>query len=265
MNGKMNSDGEQELYINGKLTLDSNVVSRNLFDKNNVLYKLTYTATGGTTQLDNSFVQYVYIPVKPNTKYTISTTNDYTSETDYRLIVCEYDSNKTFIQRNINIGVISSSLITSANTHYVRLCASTVTIDELQFEEGDKTDYVPYLNLEEAMQENEVYSTSERRIGTWIDGKTLYRKVSTGKTTSEMIRGSVKIADIPSEMNIKRFEVTLSNDLDKATVMGSTWFSDTDYVYVFINGRSELRCKVANNAYINRNLYAIVEYTKTTD
>lgn len=53
-----------------------------------------------------------------------------------------------------------------------------VDYTNIQIEEGSTaTSYVPYLNLEEAMQENEVYSTSEVRIGTWIDGKPLYRKV----------------------------------------------------------------------------------------
>lgn len=50
--------------------------------------------------------------------------------------------------------------------------------------EGDETYLAPSVSavndaLEEAMKENQVYSTNEIRIGTWIDGKPLYRKVIT--------------------------------------------------------------------------------------
>lgn len=162
--GSTNTDYVQYLNLQETILKDSvarlnNVVSRNLFNKNNVSYKLSFTSTGETTQLDNSFVQNVYIPVNPNVKYTISTTNDYTSEANYRLVICEYDINKNFIKRTINWGITYYSITTSANTHYVRLGASTVTINELQFEEGEKTSYVPYLNLEEAMQEATTSST----------------------------------------------------------------------------------------------------------
>ena len=117
----------------------------NLFDKTaNITRGYTYTSTGGTTQLNNCFVQEKYIEVESSKDYILSTTNSYTSETDYRLVICEYDSSKNFIKRNLS-STQYYKITTSATTKYVRLCASTVTIDELKFEHGSiATPYSPY-------------------------------------------------------------------------------------------------------------------------
>lgn len=108
----------------------------NLFDKTaNITRGYTYTSTGGTAQLNNCFVQEKYIEVESSKDYILSTTNSYVSETDYRLVICEYDSSKNFIKRNLS-STQYYKITTSATTKYVRLCASTVTIDELKFEHG---------------------------------------------------------------------------------------------------------------------------------
>lgn len=117
----------------------------NLFDKTaNITRGYTYTSTGGTTQLNNCFIQEKYIEVESSKEYILSTTNSYISETDYRLVICEYDSSKNFIKRNLS-STQYYKITTSATTKYVRLCASTVTIDELKFEKGSiATPYSPY-------------------------------------------------------------------------------------------------------------------------
>ena len=122
------------------------VCGKNLFDKSIITSGLTYTSTGTTTQLNNAFIQEIYIPVLSSTNYTISTTNNYSSTTDYRLQILEYDENKTFIRRNQggSSSGNSYSITTGETTKYVRLGASTVTLDELQFEQGSKTTYEPY-------------------------------------------------------------------------------------------------------------------------
>lgn len=122
-------------------------LGKNLFDKSNITTGKTYTGTGDITTLDNSFVQETYIPVSSSTAYTMSTTNDYSSETDYRLVICEYKDDKTFIKRNLGGRAVGNkyTITTTENTKYVRLCASTITLDELQFEKGSQaTSYAPY-------------------------------------------------------------------------------------------------------------------------
>lgn len=127
-------------------SFDLDLKSKNLFDKSNITTGKTYTATGGISTLNNSFVQETYIPVSSSTAYTMSTTNDYSSETDYRLVICEYKDDKTFIKRNLGRSAVGNkyTITTTENTKYVRLCASTITKDELQFEKGQATSYAPY-------------------------------------------------------------------------------------------------------------------------
>ena len=138
-NIKLNKRGDYEDSIKKS-------TGKNLFDKTVITSGLTYTSTGTTTQLNNAFIQEIYIPVLSSTNYTISTTTNYSSTTDYRLQILEYDENKTFIRRNQGGSSVgnSYSITTGSTTKYVRLGASTVTLDELQFEQGSKTSYEPY-------------------------------------------------------------------------------------------------------------------------
>ena len=123
-------------------------LGKNLFDKSNITTGKTYTGTGDITTLDNSFVQESYIPVTPSTAYTISTTNNYSNTTDFRLQIIEYGSSQNFIRRDNGTaggGVTTKyTITTSSTTHYVRLGANTITKDELQFEKGQATSYAPY-------------------------------------------------------------------------------------------------------------------------
>lgn len=160
-----------------QLENDSKFISvKNLFNKNgDISYNLTYVSNGEATRLDNSFIQNDYIPVLPSKSYTMSTTNDYTSEKDYRLMICQYDSNKNFIRTTMTSKNKTDRISTSANTYYVRLCASTVTIDELQFELGSvATPYVPYFNLEEKTHSHSnksvLDSITQENIDSWNSG-----------------------------------------------------------------------------------------------
>lgn len=123
------------------------VQNKNLFDKDNVTTGYTYSSTGTLVELSSSFVDERYIPVTSSTEYSLSTQTNYSSTVDYRLVICEYDKNKNFIKRNIAFesGVTKSTITTTSSTKYVRLCASTVTLDELQFEKGNsRTTYTPH-------------------------------------------------------------------------------------------------------------------------
>lgn len=248
--GNFNVDG----YIKDELVVES-IRSKNMFDKNNIATGFTYTSTGGTTALSNAFVQYVYIPVKPNTTYTLGTTTNYTSETDYRLVICEYNSSKTFIQRNLSSSR-TYTITTTSNTYYVRLCASTVTLDELQFEEGSTaTTYYPYQNLDG----QEVYSTSEIKIGTWIDGKPLYRKTT-------------YISSLPNNTSID-YQHSISNIATITNFYGVITSGSGRYNINYYNGSVYAFTSVWNSVIsikTNTNLSSAsariaIEYTKTTD
>ena len=112
----------------------------------------------------------------------------------------------------------------------------------------------------------ETYSTEEQKIGTWIDGKPLYRKVIIAQTTEAMASSSQVIGTIESNMKIKKFEACMVSNVDGGTVPGSIWFSDNDYVYTFINSSRQIKTKISSfGNYSNRTINVILEYTKTTD
>lgn len=125
----------------GNMVVDS-IRSKNMFNKNNIADG-SFDNTGAIISSSTIFYEIDYIEVKPNTKYTFSTT----SRVD-RLVICEYNSSKTFIQRNISINTSTYTITTTANTKYVRLCSVLSAIDTLQFEEGQtRTTYSPYQEL----------------------------------------------------------------------------------------------------------------------
>lgn len=136
---------------------------------------------------------------------------------------------------------------------------------DIQIEEGSvATDYAPYLNLEEAMQENNIYSTNEIKIGTWIDGKPLYRKV-----IQPVIKiGANAIVSVPHGIS----------NLSQVLKVDATLFWDNK-TYPFPAIYDDLSKQVDINYIDSTNVYIksfgdnwstqittiILEYTKTTD
>lgn len=180
--------------LNGNAVAGSMVVdgirTKNMFDKNAIVEKLTYSDIGTTTTLTDTFVQYTYIPVEPNTEYIFSMGQAYTS-TNNRLTICEYDSSKTFIQRNIITPSLDPSgtgeklvITTTSTTAYVRLSSIIIALNDLQFEKGnERTTYTPFQNLNPDVSDTEwanatlssafqpyssVYDNKYRRIGKMV-------------------------------------------------------------------------------------------------
>jgi hypothetical protein len=110
-----------------------------------------------------------------------------------------------------------------------------------------------------------VYSTTETRIGTWIDGKPLYRKVINAGTPSISSGGTISIAHNISNIGIlKSVEATLvannyTNQYPIPYISGSrnTSISNVTTTNVIIQSTSE--------SWSGHTLYIILEYTKTTD
>ena len=129
--------------------------SNNLFDKNvGIKTNYTYTSTGTITALNGAFVQEKYIPVDSSTKYTFFTTKDITSVADNRLVVCEYDSSYNFIKRNVVNNANSIVVTTSSTTKYVKLNGMSTALDNLQFQQGNATNFESYV-------EKKIYAVNE--------------------------------------------------------------------------------------------------------
>lgn len=128
----------------------------------------------------------------------------------------------------------------------------------------DKTSNAPSMRLVEEMTK-EKYSTDEQVIGTWIDGKPLYRKVGTIKFTSIYSQGNFTVGSLISS-NIKYGTITkvftdslLCNNL--YNTFDSTIKSN---IYVSAEGGYIFGFTTREN-YLNKTIYVVVEYTKTTD
>ena len=110
------------------------------------------------------------------------------------------------------------------------------------------------------LENHEVYSTEEKRIGTWVNGKPLYRKVFEGKTTSDgyIIVGILSNCEnlIYSSGYIKK----VSGEIDPINI----YWSDTLKSICQLLGDNQLA--LTYGSYFTDCDYSlIVEYTKTTD
>ena len=102
------------------------------------------------------------------------------------------------------------------------------------------------------------YSTDEKLIGFWIDGKPLYRKILTGTTTSS-VDSYYSLSGINYDIitNIKVLVNTPDYVVDLST------YSNTGQNGVLIE-KSQNRLRVSNNnyAFYNSPVIIILEYTK---
>lgn len=116
----------------------------------------------------------------------------------------------------------------------------------------------------------EIYSTEETRIGTWIDGKPLYRRVFNVTTplTASTSTSEILHVSIPVETIVHILGVSKSTSGQWRSV--PYYITDTDRVYIGYNPPdhtsmpNSLRCSCGSDL-VNKPLIIVLEYTKTTD
>ena len=127
----------------------------------------------------------------------------------------------------------------------------------------DKTSNAPSMRLVEEMVKD-IYSTEETKIGTWIDGKPLYRKVLSLTTPSTT--NSTKIANFDKTFIIKNYYgnafISASNQLLPINFYFTDVYNIATYV---VNNSGEIYMKIGSEAYKNQQVTLTIEYTKTTD
>lgn len=148
-------------------------------------------------------------------------------------------------------------------------------INNLQIEQGSKnTSYEAYIEPKLSVRNSngvyeefekkseEVYSTEEQRIGTWIDGKPLYRIIKECDVSAKETQSN-DISSIPYDtifINLgKSFNRWVDNS--SASIVWNT--SDNDKGNVWINYEKKLNILNSSNA--ARHYWITLEYTKTTD
>ena len=249
------------------------VRGKNLFDKNNVLNGYRF-GSDGMLFADSSYSASDFIKVSNSTQYTIS----WNIET--RECVCYYDENKSFISRNAS----NKTFTTPSNCQYIRVSVATANINSAQIEQGSTvTTYEPYINkqiqiknkngvFEEFFNEDNInqdnHSLKEHKIGTWIDGKPLYRKVIQ-KTVASNTTDRYYLTDLGITnadliiVNVGKSTAHYSNVAGQEYSPVSYCVSSTDRGNVFIDNYKRLA--IANISTVQRIYYITLEYTKTTD
>lgn len=112
----------------------------------------------------------------------------------------------------------------------------------------------------------EIYSTDERRIGTWIDGKPLYRKVVQG-TISSTSNSRTIIATIPDVENVPKCSGYATYQNGDITIIPTGFEGGATIQVICIKGIGTFNVAVYNSTSSLRGCACllIVEYTKTTD
>ena len=243
---------------------------KNLFDKNSV-YKLTaYFNESTPTITSNDANRILYIPCKPNTTYTITISN---ATGTYSI-----GYTTTLPALNVSVSGVSNTLktiTTGANAKYLviryfQTAQASITeqqaLDSIQIEEGSSsTTYEPYITPSINVDGDEIYSkdnleqysTSEIRIGTWIDGKPLYRKVF---YITSNLSSPLDITHGISNVGYLKVEGHLTTSQTSAP---SFYNNSTDFFRVFRNG-AYLSARYGSSISAT-SITFIVEYTKTTD
>lgn len=140
--------------------------------------------------------------------------------------------------------------------------------DRLSSEEQKRGTYIIPTN-DAGFSGGEVYSKDEIRIGTWIDGEPLYRKVYITKSPSTDTPNGF-IASLPTNCVIQRLYGYLhqanGNSATVPMIYSRTPTVDfTHYIGLWAEKNGNINCNVYGEAYENGDLTVVVEYTKTID
>lgn len=218
----------------------------------------TLDGNGGITAYNGAYIT-KFIEVQPNTSYVASGFSNQYKEW--------YDENFAKISN-----VTDNPAISPSNAKYLRM-NGTGNIGNIQIEQGSTaTSYEPYIDkkihtkndndvYEEFYDETnrEVYSTTEQRIGTWIDGKPLYRRVFTFTITKDnavraVLTGVKEVVNIYGNFSNGTNTFFLNHYIGETPpVFASLWVNNS-----FLYGYGS----AVYDGYVCK---AVLEYTKNTD
>lgn len=232
-----------------------------------------------TTRIRNT----EYIGVKNNTDYTISAKYSKTLQINVMI----YDEDKKFI-KEVGWNNVPYTFTTTDTTKYIMFALresskaniTTKDITEIQLEPGSSAKpYEAYVEpqiyvrnsngvYEEFIKKSEeVYSTEEQAIGTWIDGKTLYRKVVSAKFGTVVQDTETTVEILLKDVN---FVLVDKYWIDRITVANATnQGPNQDAIYQRYtsnsNNQSSIRFASKQSWASNLTVYAVIIYTKITD
>lgn len=202
---------------------------------------------------------------------------------------CFFDNNSTYISGGTYDPSNRTTTFTIVNDGYIRFSFDK-NCTNIQLEQGSTaTTYEAYIepeihtrnnnNVYEQfiMPENKVYSTGEIRIGTWISGKPLYRKVIQTTTPTVSSNGTsawqqITFPNVSFAMltNCQMYYVgpygPVITPITKTILSaGLNQYISANVTINQSNNNGVLQIESSSTALNNRTIYAIIEYTKVTD
>lgn len=108
-----------------------------------------------------------------------------------------------------------------------------------------------------------IYSTEEQIIGTWTDGKTLYRKTYKFETSSGNVTYWTEFAKVPEDIETTINMYGTITDSDGNVHPINYYEADTKYIFIMVYYGTSLSYQMAGYGLSIVNF--TVEYTKTTD
>ena len=106
------------------------------------------------------------------------------------------------------------------------------------------------------------YPTTEQRIGTWIDGKPIYRLVTNctlGSTAGSQFTYMNTPAEVDTMVNVYGMLTEQS-----ARMSINSYYSSSYYCCAYYNPDKTIR-GICGSSIVGRKCFVVLEYTKTTD
>lgn len=111
----------------------------------------------------------------------------------------------------------------------------------------------------------EVYSTEETRIGTWIDGKPLYRKVIQATSPSSITQVAQPIASLGYAVNLIECSAVLVQSSGLHIPLPAAYGANFYASLPDIRPNGDIYMGVYHTNYVGRPVTIVLKYTKTTD
>ena len=116
----------------------------------------------------------------------------------------------------------------------------------------------------EKIANNCVYSTEEKVVGKWIDGKLIYRKLLIGSAigSNSSIQIPTGVSNIKSILNTSGWGLSGTNWFPLSRAHSSTFNYQITFYYYGAGNRFEVE---TGSSLSLSSIYIVMEYTKTTD
>ena len=114
----------------------------------------------------------------------------------------------------------------------------------------------------EEIDDPNTYSTTETRIGTWIDGKPLYRKVFTITNPQSTNTNYEDVSNLNIQTQAHLYGYYKTSSGNKFDI--PFYDSESNYSVIFLGDANYIRGRFGNPSIIT-DIKVILEYTKTTD